>query len=501
MRKSSPFPFSFLYSKTSNDRLSHRAVKSAFWVFALRIVQQIFHLLRLIILARILAPHDFGLLGIAMFTMATLETFSRTGFQAALIQKKEDVESYLNSTWTVLILRGIILFGILFFMAPYAATFFNAPEALSIIRVIGFAILFQAFTNIGVIYFQKELEFNKQFIYQLSGTLADFIIAVSAVLILRNVWALVFGLLAGYVARFIVSYLIHPYRPRLNFNLTEAKELFSFGKWVLGSSILVFLITQGDDLLVAKLLGVTMLGFYQMAYRISNIPATEIAHVISQVTFPVYSKLQDNISQLRDAFLKVLQVTAFLSFSLTGLIFILAADFTSLFLGEKWMSIVPAMQVLAFAGLARSIAASSGYLFYAVGKPRIDTTLQIVRLSVLAVLIYPLTTRWGITGASVAVFLSILVSGVGFSLMAIRLTECDPLDFAKKLIFPLVNGTVAVAVVFMLKTFMKTTLTEFIVLAGIGVLAYLVMAYLSDRLFKCKMQALIKESIQSMRRF
>ena len=385
-------------------------------------------------------------------------------------------------------------------MAPYAANFFNAPEALYIIRVIGLAILFQAFTNISIIYFQKELEFNKQFIYQLSGTLADFI-AVSAVLVLRNTWALVFGLLAGYVTRFIVSYLIHPYRPRLSFNFNKTKDLFNFGKWVLGSSILVFLITQGDDLLVAKLLGVTMLGFYQIAYRISNMPATEIAHVISQVTFPVYSKLQDNISQLRDTFLKVLLVTAFLSFSLTGLIFILAKDFTSLFLGEKWMPIVPAIQILAFAGLARAIAASSGYIFYAVGKPKIDTAFQIVRLSVLVVLIYPLTTRWGITGASTAVFLSILVSSIGFSLMAIRLVECKPGDFAKKLIFPLVNGTVTAAVVFILKNFMKTALTEFIVLVSIGMLVYLAMAYLTDRLFKYSMHALIRESIQSMRRF
>ncbi|MCD6270366.1 oligosaccharide flippase family protein, partial [bacterium] len=264
--------------------LSQRVVKGGFWVFLLRIVNRGFSLIRLVILARILSPNDFGLMGIALLTMATLDTFSQTGFQQALVQKKEDIKSYLDSAWTVLILRGFILFAILFFIAPYAAIFFDAPEAKSIIQVIGFAVLLQAFTNIGVIYFQKELEFNKQFIYQLSGTLADFIVAISAVLILKNVWALVLGLLAGSFARFVVSYLIHPYRPHLSFDLGRAKELFGFGKWVLGSSILVFLITQGDDIFVGKLLGVAALGFYQMAYRISNMPATEITHVISQVT-------------------------------------------------------------------------------------------------------------------------------------------------------------------------------------------------------------------------
>ena len=111
------------------------------------------------------------------------------------------------------------------------AVFFNTPGAKPIIKVIGFSILFQAFTNIGITYFKKELEFNKEFIYQFSGTLADFVVAVSAVLILKNVWALVFGLLAGNVVRCLVSYLIHPYRPHLSSDLGKAKELFGFGKW------------------------------------------------------------------------------------------------------------------------------------------------------------------------------------------------------------------------------------------------------------------------------
>jgi len=393
----------------SGEGLSQRVVRGGFWVFLLRITQQLFNFVRLVILARILSPNDFGLMGIALLTMATLDTFSQTGFQQALIQKKKDIKSYLDSAWTVLILRGFILFAILYFIAPYTATFFNAPEAKPIIQAIGFAVLFQAFTNIGVIYFQKELEFNKQFIYQLSGTLADFAVAISAVLILKNVWALVLGLLAGNFARFVVSYLIHPYRPHLTFDLGKAKELFGFGKWVLGSSILVFLITQGDDIFVGKLLGATALGFYQMAYRISNMPATEITHVISQVTFPAYSKLQENIPRLREVYLKVLQVTAFLSFPIAGLIFVLAPDFTKIFLGEKWMPMVPAMQVLCIFGVTRSLNATTGPIFQAVGKPSILTKISFVQLFFLAIIIYPFANVGKLVGISWAVTLANLL--------------------------------------------------------------------------------------------
>jgi lipopolysaccharide exporter len=383
--------------------LSQRAFRGGVWVFLLRIVQQLFNLARLIILARILAPHDFGLMGIALLTMATLETFSQTGFQAALIQKKENIRSYLDAAWTVLILRGLILLAIFYLIAPYAAVFFDSPEAKPIIRVIGLSVLLQAFTNIGVVYFHKEMEFNKEFKYQLSGTLADFMVAVSAVLILQNVWAIIFGLLAGNAARCVMSYLIHPYRPRFSWDLGKVKKLFGFGKWILGSSILVFLITQGDDILVGKLLGATALGFYQLAYRISNMPATEITHVISQVTFPAYSKLQDDIPKLREAYLKVLQVTAFLSFPITGLIFVLASDFTGIFLGEKWMPMVPAMQVLCIFGLLRAFNATTGPIFQAIGNPSILTKISLTQLIFLAVIIYPFTIKGNLVGVAWAV--------------------------------------------------------------------------------------------------
>jgi len=482
------------------ENLSQRTVRSGFWVFSLRIVQQLFSLARLVILARILAPHDFGLLGIALLTMATLETFSQTGFQAALIQKKEDIKSHLDAAWTVLILRGFILFVILYLIAPYAATFFNAPEAKPIIQVIGFAILLQAFTNIGVIYFQKELEFNKEFIYQFAGTLADFIVAISAVLILRNVWALVFGLLAGNFARFVVSYLIHPYRPHLSLDLGKAKELFEFGKWVLGSSILVFLITQGDDIFVGKLLGATALGFYQMAYRISNMPATEITHVISQVTFPAYSKLQDNIPKLREAYLKVLQITAFLSFPIAGLIFILAPDFTKIFLGEKWMPMVPAMMALCIFGVTRSIGATMGPILYSVGKPKIQTKVSSVQLITMAIIIYPLTIRWSILGTSLAIVIPNILALILITIEVRSIINATYKEFFVSVIMPVIAVFVMFFAMFLKQVLLPSvsSIPNFFVGLVLCSVIYFAIIYLWDRRKRYKMWHEIHEIFSNL---
>jgi O-antigen/teichoic acid export membrane protein len=478
------------------ESLSKRVVRGGIWVFALRIVNRGLGFIRTIILARLLAPHDFGLLGIALLAIATLEAFSQTGFQAALIQKKKNIESYLDTAWTISAIRGIILFLILFSSAPLIANFFDSAQATLIIKVIAVSTLLSGFRNIGIIFFKKELEFNKQFFYEFSATLVDLTVSITLVFILRNVWALVWGGLAAHFVRLFMSYILHPYRARIRIEKEKFQDLFGFGKWLLGSSILIFFITQGDDIFVGKMLGVTALGLYQMAYLISNLPATEITHVISQVTFPAYSKLQDDMPKLKEAYLKVLQVTAFVSIPLAGGIFIIAPEFTKIFLGDKWMPMVLAMQLLALAGLLRSIISTMSPVFSAIKRPDIGTKCQAIRLFILAVLIYPLTTRWGLLGASSAVFLSILAISFVFSYIVIRITRCGIQKFSKILILPLINTIIMVKIIINLKIIIQpTNISQFILLILVGAISYFSIAYLFDKFFNYGMQKLYKENL------
>ena len=421
------------------EPLSQRVARGGVWVFALRMISRGLALARIVVLARLLSPNDFGLMGIALLTISILETFSQTGFRAALVQKKEDIEAYLDTAWTVSVIRGVILFFMLFLITPHTAHFFDAPSATPIIRLIGLSILLRGFTNIGVVYFQKEFEFNRELFYQLGGDLAELAVTVPLAFILRSVWALVFGALAGGFVSLIMSYVLHPYRPSIRFEREKFEDLFNFGKWILCSYVLTFLLVQGDDIFVGKLLGVTALGFYQMAYSISNLPATEITEGISRVTFPAYSKLQDNLPRLREAYLRVLHLTTFLSFPVAGMIFILAPHVTEIFLGEKWMPMVPAMQALALFGLLRSIEATAENLLVGVGKPRISTKLQFLELILLSLLIYPFTVRWGILGTCLAVISFKLGGNILFVYIIFRITKCSIWNWVRVMAIPLVN--------------------------------------------------------------
>lgn len=477
-----------------SESLSSRVVKGGLWVFALRFLNRGLGLIKTIILARLLAPEDFGLLGIALLSISTLETFSQTGFHSALVQKKEDIESYLDTAWTVSTLRGIFLFGILFFFAPFIARFFNSLEATRIIRVIALLSLLGGLENIGIVFFQKELEFNKRFYYEFAATLTNLIVAVTLAFVLRNVWALVWGGVAASAVKLLLSYILHPYRPTIKIDRDRFHELFAFGRWVLCSAILVFLVTQGDDILVGKVLGVTALGLYQMAYTLSNLPATEVTHVISRVTFPAYSKFQEDLPRLREAYFKVFQFTAFLSFPLAGGIFLYASDFIRIFLGNKWMPMVPAVQVLVLAGLVRSIAATTGPIFHATGKPRIDTSWQIIRLLVLAILIYPLTLRWGILGTSFAVLVSISIATIGFFINAIDIMKCNIRGLLKTAILPCLTTIIIVALITVYLTYSSAiSALDLLILIVASLSSYLILIYFADRTFNYGIHNLIKE--------
>ena len=453
------------------------------WSFGMNSFQQILVLTRLIILARLLLPSDFGILDIAVLTIYGLDVFSQTGFQQALVHKRSDITSDLNAVWTVLAIRGVLLFIVLFMMAPFIADFFGTPEATPVLQVIGISLILQGLTNLGTIFFLKDLDFRKQFIFKFSGVLADFIVSITAVLILQNVWALVFGLIAKDLTLLVMSYIVHPYRPRLNFDLRKVRDLSNYGIWILVSSALIFLLIQGDDILVGKVLGITALGFYQMAYGFSNAPSTEISQIISQVAFPVYAKLQDDMVQLRDLFLRTLKLTSLFSFVLIGFLVAMASDFTVVFLGNNWAPIIPLIQILAWWGLMRGLEEAAGALFMAVGKPRLYSKLQFIQVVLLFALLLPLITYYGLVGVSIAVVCSavpVLFLTINACATVLRIKRREAYALLSYPFVMAVSGLVTVSLV-RHALFPIPSLISFILLLGVFALTVLMVIRLFAR--------------------
>jgi lipopolysaccharide exporter len=483
------------------ESLSGKAARGTIWLFSLRILDRLLKIIRLVVLARILSPEDFGVFGVALLVLAVTDSFSRTGYSQALIQKKQQIKDYLDTAWTVQVIRGVLITLIVFLLAQPASLLFKAPSSVNIIRVISLSIAIQGINNIAVVYFHRKLKFNKFFKYQFLGTLVDFCIAVSAAYLLRSVWALALGLIAGNATRALMSYIIHPYRPAFRFVGKYAKELFRFGKWILVSSVLIFMIIQGDDIFVGSLLGASMLGFYQMAYRISNAPTTETTHVISLIGFPVYSSLQDDIPRLKEAYLKVFQIVTFMAFPMAALILVLVPEFTLLFLGENWMPIVPAAQVLALAGLARSILAAAIPVLRALGYPVKEAIWQAVRLSIIMIMIFPLTKTLGIQGAAVSVLAGTFIACIGFSITVIRIIRCRAMRFIRLLVMPLAVSLISAMSIAVLKYYINgQSFSGFFILALIGFSIFMGLNYIFDRFMDYGIGILLKKGLYSFRK-
>ena len=478
--------------------LYKRSIKGGFWVFALQFSTQVMQLVKSIIVFNFLFNENLELIIVANMLMAVLKTFSESGFHAALIQKKENIESYLDTAWVIGILRGIILFTAMFFLAPLLVSFRVEPEktelAIRVIRVLGLTFLISAFQNIGTVYFKKEMQFHKTFWLKMAAAITDITLSITLVLIYRSVWGYVIARLASTSVAFVLGYLLCPYRPKFHFIPEKAKKLWTFGRWVLGANIIGYLLDEGDDWFVWFFFpSPTPFKLYRYAYNFSNLPETHLNNIIDQISFPAYSKIQHDLPRLREAYKKILQATATVSIPVAFLIFSLGPDFIQLFLIEKSHDMIPIVQILALLGLIQSLG--PGALFRSTGNPHFMLYSQGTRLLLLTIIIYPFTYYWGIIGTAFSVVtVRVLVFPVIF-FISCKVVQCRAWTLAKPLCFSFLAAIIMTATIMFLKIVVinSVTIPLFFILACTAAIVYLSTLFILDTLFHLGYRDILSE--------
>jgi PST family polysaccharide transporter/lipopolysaccharide exporter len=482
--------------------LAARTLKSGMWMSAMQVSDRFLQIILLVVLAALLGPAAFGVMGIALVTINALQRFSRLGFNEALIQDAdENVDSYLNTAWTLQVLRGLVLAGITIAAAPFIADVFNEPAATDVLRAIAVSPLLVGLRNPGIVYFKKNLEFHKQFVYRMSGSLLNFVVALGvAFLITESVWALVTGYVLADATRSTVSYFLHDYRPWVGFDREIASELFGYGKWITGSGGILFLINEGDDAVLGILLSSTALGLYQVGYRLGKAPSREITQIVSSVLFPTYSKLQDDLDSLRRVFFLTVRVTTLLSFPVGIGIAVVAPTFVRGFMGADWLPMVPAMQLIAVYGLLVSFAATFGPVWKALGRPDYITKLGAVRLVLMALVVFPAVNRWGITG------MAAVVTGVYlFAIMpldvylAADIVETTPTRLLSEVTYPTISSLVMGGVVYAVGDNVAfDPVLEFALLVVVGAVTYAVGVLVLETLFDWGLQRDVQQVLDAV---
>lgn len=374
----------------SERSLSPQVVKGGAWLFGGRVIDRVFTLVKVIVLARLLLPEDFGLFGIVALAVSTAEALSRSGMHEALVQRRELMTAHLNTAWTVRVVRGVVLAGLLFGAAPLLADFFGRNALAPLLRLMAAGIVLRGAGNIGIIYFQKELRLHRQFLYEVCAGFVSLATAVILAYKLRNVWAFVWASLAREVVRLLLSYALHPYRPHFQFSLAEARELVGFGRWFFAGGIVDFVFQNVDDALVGKLLGMGSLGIYQMAYKMPHMPLSQVDFVSNRVLFPAYAHIHKQAERFRAGFKTALENVLMIGMPAAAMIAFFAPELVRYTVGSKWEPVVELVPVLSVAILFRLVARAGGPVVAATGNPQHGFVTQCIRIGVLSVTIVPL---------------------------------------------------------------------------------------------------------------
>lgn len=384
------------------------AIKGVSWITLLRVSTRLITFLRLAIVGRLLTPTQFGYFGLASLFLSLLEILTETGINVFLVQEKSHIKNYINAAWCVSLIRGIFLGGIILLSAPYIATFFNAPEAKYVIMLTAIVPFIRGFINPAIITYQKDLLFHKEFILRFILFLIDAGVGILFAFITRDAISFVYGLIASAIVEVVLSYIFIPLWPRLVFEYKKIRYIIQRGWWVTLTGIAYFFSENGDNIVVGKMLGSSALGIYQVAYKFSMLPISEITNVVNQVTFPVYAKLTENKDRLWRAFFKVSVLNSIGGVGLSIIIFLFAELIISVGMGEQWYDAIPVIQVLAIYGALRSIFGNATPLFFALRKQDYAAKMTIARTVGLAIAIVPCIVYNGLIGAGYAMIFSIL---------------------------------------------------------------------------------------------
>ena len=387
-----------------------QAIKGVSWMGALRVSTRAIAFVKIAILARLLTPEQFGIFGVAAIVLAFLEILTETGVNIFFIQEEGKLKDYLNTAWVVSIVRGILISLVLLLGAPIIASFFKSPEAKSLILFIAIVPFIKGFINPAIVKYQKELKFNKEFLLRFCTFFVDALVAVLFALVTKEAVSLIWGFIAGGILEVVLSFIIFKPTPRLTFEYDKLKRVINRGKWITGAGVFKYFFEQGDDIVVGRLLNTNFLGLYQMAYKISTLPITEVAEVFVKVTFPVYVKISEDTKRLKRAFLKTTATVTLLVMPIGLILFFFPTEVILFVLGQNWLPAVPVLKILSIFGTISAISNSSHSLFIAVKKQEYVTAITFVSIFAMALFIIPLVGAYGIVGAGIAATIGLVAS-------------------------------------------------------------------------------------------
>ena len=411
--------------------LSKRVARGTAWTISFRLADRAIGIASTLVLVRVLSPEDFGVVAMAMTLVTLLEVLTLAEFSSAIIQHPSPDRDYYDSAFTLSLLFGLVGTLSMLVAARPVAQFFGEPRLVTVILALSVLPTIDGLFNMGCVDFRRNMQFRMDFIYMLGRKLSGVLIVIPLALIFQSYWALVGGTIVGRSVGLLLSYVLHPFRPRLS--VRSARPLFRFSGWVILNNGLTYLSVRGAHLIIGRVAGASTLGTYTVAHEMANLPTTELAYPINRVVFPAYSRLSSDLAALRHGFLRVLGVMSLVTIPAGIGLASVAHLFVPVILGDKWESATSLIRILAVAGAIHVIQANIESLYFSLGRPRFKAVLTVCEACLFLPLAYIFLERFGLQGVAWAFLATVCVSTPANFALAARMIRLPPAEVPRNI--------------------------------------------------------------------
>ncbi len=388
--------------------LANKTIKSTYFTMASSLTRMVMMLITTPILARILTPEDYGIVGLSMIVTEIIVLFSEVGLVAYIIQKAKLTISEIETGFWLNFLVGIVLAALIALASPIAAYFFDVEELTEILLFSALAFLIINTTAIHHALLMRTLSYGAIAFIEVSSIIIRYSIAIYMAYSGYGFWALVISALIGFGITSLLRILIFRWIPRFRFNVNASKAIFRKGKHVFLDNLMNYASNNVDNIIIGKRLGVESLGLYQMAFSIQSMLKQIFSQILSRVLFSSYSKVQDEKARRNNAFIKITEILALLSFPAFGSLIFFAEDVVLLFLGEKWTSSITPLQLISISALMMPVASNCSSMLYGIGRMDLNKNLTAARL-VLNIFGVFTGSFFGLNGIALMLSISLLV--------------------------------------------------------------------------------------------
>jgi O-antigen/teichoic acid export membrane protein len=391
------------------NSLKQKTINALSWSFLEAVALQGVRFIIGIVLARLLFPEQFGLIGMLTIFMAVAQSFLDSGFGAALIQKRDARQAGRCSSFYFNIAVGLAAAGLLCLVAPWIATFYNQPILTPLMRVLSLTIVINSFGLIQSTILVKQINFKTQTKISLIASLASGGIGVAMAFKGFGVWSLAVQQVFSSLFGTMLLWFFSSWRPALIFSLKSLREMFGFGSRLLASGLLDQIFQNIYPVVIGKLFSPTDLGYFTRANSLQQLPSQTLSGMVGRVTFPVFSTIQDDPSRLKRGVKKALTALVLVNFPMMIGLAVIARPLVLVLLTEKWAESIIYLQLLCLLGMLYPLHVINLELLKALGRSELFLRLEIIK-KVLIVINIAITWRWGISAMIYGMIVTSIIS-------------------------------------------------------------------------------------------